>query len=110
MASAAQLVRPTRGRADALAAGPRSDRGSIAWERNKGDLRKLIKYWTVGLGAARIGWGRPCDFCSCFNHLLKYIKDDHETRGFCARLHHRVLGVWPGREDHHGHTGRHCPC
>jgi hypothetical protein len=110
MASAAQLVRPTQRRAAALAASPGSDKGRIAWERNKGDISKLIKYWTVGEGAAKIGWGRPCDFCSCVSHLLPHIKKDHETRGFCARLHHRVLGVWPGREDHHGHKGRHCPC
>lgn len=88
----------------------RSEKGSAEWERNKGDISHLIKYWTRGLGAAKIGWGKPCDFCSCVHQLEKYVPPA-QVRGFCARLHHRVLGVWPGREDGHGHhKGKHCPC
>jgi hypothetical protein len=108
MAEVSSLSSSLRAVADEFA---RSEKGSVAWERNKGDLSKLIKYWTRGEGAARIGWGKPCDFCSCVAHLAKYIPNDHELRGFCARLHHRALGVWPGREDGHGHhKGKHCPC
>lgn len=84
----------------------RSEKGSIAWKRNEGDIRKLIKYWAHGEGAAKIGWGKPCDFCSCVNHLRKYIPGDHEVKGFCARLHKRATGKWPGPRS----KGKHCPC
>lgn len=83
----------------------RSRRGSIAWERNKGDISKLIKYWTRGEGGAKIGWGAPCDFCSCLTHLAKYVPPA-QVKGFCAKLHHRATGTWPGPRGH----GKHCPC
>lgn len=87
----------------------RSNRGSIAWQRNKGDISKLIKYWTVGKGRARIGWGKPCDFCSCVRILRRYVPR-HMVKGFCARLHHRALGTWPGREKGGRHGKGHCNC
>lgn len=83
----------------------RSHKGDIAWERNKGDISKLIKYWTRGEGAALIGWGEPCDYCSCLAHLAKYVRAD-EVHGFCARLHKRATGSWPGPRS----KGKHCPC
>lgn len=96
-------------RPGSFARSPRSEEGRIAWDRNKGNIGNLIKYWTRGKGGVLIGWGAPCDFCSCLDHLAKYVPPT-QVKGFCAKLHHRVLGVWPGREDHHGHKGKHCPC
>lgn len=83
----------------------RSQRGSQAWERNKGDISKLIRYWTRGEGAAKIGWGKPCDFCSCLNQLRKYVPTA-QLKGFCARLHRRATGSWPGPRG----SGKGCPC
>ncbi len=90
---------------DLVATFARSNKGSIAWEKNKGDISKLIRYWTSGPGAAKIGWGRPCDFCSCVNHLRKYL-EGRKLKGFCARLHKRATGKWPGPRG----KGKHCPC
>jgi hypothetical protein len=83
----------------------RSHKGDIAWERNKGDISKLIKYWSRGEGAAKIGWGAECDFCSCLAHLAKYVPPG-QVKGFCARLHKRATGKWPGPRS----KGDHCPC
>lgn len=83
----------------------RSHKGDIAWQRNKGDISKLIRYWTHGKGAAKIGWGAPCDFCSCLLHLRKYVPPV-QVKGFCAKLHRRAMGRWPGPRSH----GKHCPC
>lgn len=83
----------------------RSHKGDIAWERNKGDISKLIKYWSRGKGAALIGWGAECDFCSCLAHLAKYVPAG-QVKGFCARLHKRATGKWPGPRS----KGDHCPC
>lgn len=84
---------------------PRAEFASAEWERNKGNLRNLIKYWTRGEGAAKIGWGKPCDFCSCLRHLRKYVPPS-QVKGFCARLHRRATGSWPGPRG----QGKHCPC
>jgi hypothetical protein len=83
----------------------RSRKGDIAWKRNEGDISKLIKYWTRGEGAGLIGWGAPCDFCSCVAHLAKYVPPE-KLKGFCAKLHKRATGKWPGPRS----KGKHCPC
>jgi hypothetical protein len=88
-----------------LAEFARSHKGDIAWERNKGDVSKLIKYWSRGEGAALIGWGAECDFCSCLAHLSKYVPAG-QVKGFCARLHKRATVKWPGPRS----KGDHCPC
>lgn len=83
----------------------RSRKGDDAWRRNQGDISKLIRYWTVGPGRAKIGWGKPCDFCSCVNQLRKYVPAA-QLKGFCARLHRRAVGRWPGPRS----AGKKCPC
>jgi hypothetical protein len=83
----------------------RSNKGSIEWERNKGDISKLIKYWTRGKGGLLIDWGAPCDFCSCVAHLSRYVPPQ-QVKGFCAKLHKRATGKWPGPRG----KGKHCPC
>ncbi len=84
----------------------RSRRDAAEWERNKGDVSKLIKYWTRGEGRAKIGWGKPCDFCSCVRELAKYVPPA-QLKGFCAKLHRRAVGRWPGPRSKHGDR---CPC
>jgi hypothetical protein len=73
---------------------------------NKGNEETLIRYWTEGEGAAKIRWGEPGDFDRC---VTEVTKDAHgkvpEVKGYCANLHHRALGVWPGQEDEGGSHG-----
>lgn len=84
----------------------RSRRGDAAWKRNQGDISKLIRYWTSGKGGkTKIGWGKPCDFCSCLSELRKYVPPN-QVKGFCARLHRRAMGRWPGPRS----QGKNCPC
>lgn len=68
----------------------------------KGNAETLKKYWTEGEGAAKIRWGEPHDFDRC---VAEVTKDAHgevpDVKGYCANLHKRALGVWPGQEDKH---------
>lgn len=57
----------------------------------------LAEYWTTGEGAAKIRWGTNGDFNRCREQLAKYVTPG-QLSGMCANLHHRALGVWPGRE------------
>lgn len=66
--------------------------------RHPVDTERLMAYWAEGEGAAKIRWGEPNDFYRCEAHLGKYVSPG-ELKGLCANLHHRALGVWPGRED-----------
>jgi hypothetical protein len=68
-----------------------------------------MRYWSSGKGAAKIGWGRPCDFCACLRQLRKYVKNPRYLRGLCANLHKRVLGKWPAEHDL-DKKNRNCPC
>lgn len=70
----------------------------------RGNAERLRQYWTVGKGRAKIGWGAPGDFNRCVNQLSKYMTRS-QAKGYCANLHHRALGVWPGQE-HGGRKGR----
>ena len=92
-------------------ASARSAKGRVAWEKNKGNIAPLIKYWTVGKGGRlKIIWGAPCDFCRCVSHLSEYVPPG-QLKGFCAKLHKKALGVWPGQESgSHGKKGKKCGC
>jgi hypothetical protein len=57
----------------------------------------LAEYWTHGEGAAKIRWGESGDFDRCRSNLASYVNPT-QLSGMCANLHHRALGVWPGRE------------
>lgn len=70
---------------------------------------RLMRYWTRGPGAAKIGWGKPCDFCSCLRQLRKYVPA-RMLKGLCANLHHRALGEWPGEHTVGRDKDRDCPC
>ena len=58
------------------------------------NYQKLVRYWTVGEGAAKIRWGTPGDFTRCVRHLQKY--DGVQAKGQCAKWHKMLNGFWPG--------------
>lgn len=61
----------------------------------RGNLAVLIRYWTREAGAAKVGWGRSGDLLRCFRLLARYVPPN-QVKGFCARLHKRATGKWPG--------------
>lgn len=60
------------------------------------NVERLRQYWGFGQGALKIRWGTPHDFDRCVRELRRYIPSEREAEGFCANLHKRVLGGWPG--------------
>jgi hypothetical protein len=56
---------------------------------------RLKAYWAEGEGAAKIRWGVPGDFDRCLSHVGKYMGEGM-AKGFCANMHHRATGGWPG--------------
>lgn len=66
----------------------------------RGNLAVLIRYWTVGKGRARIRWGTGGDFNRCVRILSRYVPPA-QVHGFCAKLHKRTTGKWPGRRGGH---------
>lgn len=67
--------------------------------KKRGNAETLRRYWTTGEGAPKIVWGRPGDFKACVKKLRKYLRD---PEGYCANLHHRATGEWPGPKAHGG--------
>ena len=59
-----------------------------------GDAEKLRRYWTVGAGGLAIRWNTPGDFGRCVKKLERHMPGRAE--GYCARLHKRATGVYPG--------------
>jgi len=57
-----------------------------------------MRYWAEGEGAAKIRWGEPGDFDRAVRHLTEVGVPLGEVKGLAANLHHRALGVWPGKE------------
>ncbi len=98
LATSAQEVIPTLDRSVHTAAGSSRSGGA-----HRGNLAVLIRYWTVGKGLsgrAKIGWGAAGDFNRCVRRLSKYVPPG-QVKGFCARLHKRATGKWPGRGRDH---------
>lgn len=64
---------------------------------------KLRRYWSTGRGGAKIRWTAPGsgDFMRCYRHLRKYM--GIRAKGYCANLHKRNTGVWPGDRRNTGH-------
>ena len=63
-------------------------------DRNRGQAEKLRRYWTVGLGGAKIRWGTPGDWTRCHRHLAKYL--GKRSAGYCSLRHKEMTGMWPG--------------
>lgn len=61
---------------------------------------QLVRYWTKGEGAIRIGWGRPGggDFNRCVRELRSEGVAEKYLKGECNKLHRIALGVAPGQE------------
>lgn len=59
----------------------------------------LRRYWTTGEGALKIRWGTPGDFRRCVRQLNKHMPGPGQAEGYCANLHRRSTGIYPG---HHG--------
>ena len=57
---------------------------------------RLKRYWAEGAGRAKINWGVPGDFDRCLAEVGKYIHDPGMLKGFCANMHKRATGGWPG--------------
>lgn len=57
---------------------------------------RLKAYWGWGQGSFLIRWGTPGDFTRCDRELSRHIPSERMRKGFCANLHHDVLGYWPG--------------
>lgn len=66
--------------------------GKEVTPQDKRNTDRLHRYWAVGQGAAKINWGVKGDFDRCVMNLGKYIRD---AEGYCAKMHHEVLGYWP---------------
>lgn len=54
---------------------------------------RLKRYWTVGLGAAKIAWATPGDLTRCHMHLAKYVGSENAW-GLCQTYHKAATGRW----------------
>lgn len=80
--------------------GPLEGKAAGGADQNRGGAEKLRRYWTVGPGAAKIGWGTPGDFDRCVRELRPHMGE--RAKGYCSLRHTDVLGVPPGK----GHGGK----
>lgn len=64
---------------------------------------KLRRYWSTGRGAAKIKWNLPSDWRRCYRQLFKYM--GVRAKGYCADLHKRNTGMWPGDRRNRGVRG-----
>lgn len=72
--------------------------GIVATNRaddRRGNAETLRRYWTVGLGGVKIGWGTPGDWRRCVVELTPHMGE--RARGYCNLLHKRATGRYPGR-------------
>ncbi|HEY5881436.1 MAG TPA: hypothetical protein VIU11_21180, partial [Nakamurella sp.] len=59
------------------------------------NAEKLRRYWSIGgKGGAKIRWGTGSDFTRCVKYLRKYLGG--RAKGYCANMHKRNTGMWPG--------------
>jgi hypothetical protein len=64
------------------------------WDRNRGNAERLRRYWTSGIGGAKIAWGTPRDWTRCVAHLSKYL--GIRAKGYCNLRHFEMNGYYPG--------------
>ena len=69
--------------------------GREATPRDAASTERLMRYWAVGEGAAKIQWGVPGDFDRCVVELGKYVGPSI-VKGLCSDLHQRATGSRPG--------------
>lgn len=63
------------------------------------NAERLRRYWTTGKGGASIRWGTKGDFRRCVRKTRRHLGPGAE--GYCAKLHRRATGQWPGRGRKH---------
>lgn len=56
----------------------------------------LVRYWTAGVGGAKIKWGIRGDWNRCRRNLIKYLKSDYQAKASCNELHKIATGRWTG--------------
>lgn len=66
---------------------------------DKRNTDRLHAYWSKGQGSIRIAWGTEGDWTRCVANLSKYMSD---AEGYCSKMHHEVLGYWPGDKRNQG--------
>lgn len=59
-----------------------------------GNAETLRRYWSTGKGSTQIRWNTSGDFTRCVKAVQKYLGP--RAKGYCARLHKRNTGAWPG--------------
>lgn len=65
---------------------------------------RLRQYWTTGPGALKIKWGTPGDYRRCVRELTPHM--GVRSKGYCANLHKRANGMWPGEHKGKNPLGR----
>jgi len=63
-------------------------------DRNRGGAEKLRRYWTRGIGGAKIMWNTPGDWTRCVRYLSKYMGP--RAKGYCQLRHKEMTGVYTG--------------
>lgn len=63
-------------------------------DRNRGNAARLRRYWTKGVGAAKIRWGTPGDWRRCVRYLSKHM--GVRAKGYCQLRHKEATGVYTG--------------
>jgi hypothetical protein len=63
-------------------------------DRNRGNAEELRRYWTRGVGGAKIMWGTPGDWTRCVRQLSKYMGP--RAKGYCQLRHKDMTGVYTG--------------
>lgn len=61
-----------------------------------GDAAPLLRWWSTGIGGAKIGWGTDGDFDRCVAEASQHLPPE-QVKGFCANRHHQALGYWPSQ-------------
>ena len=69
------------------------------------NVRRLERYWTIGEGGLKIRWMTPGDMTRCMRYLAKYMPRKDMHAGYCAKLHHKMTGTWPGDHRNVGMAG-----
>lgn len=69
--------------------------GREATPEDAESTERLMRYWSEGPGAAKIGWNSPGDFDRCVVELGKYVSPGI-VKGLCSNLHQRATGARPG--------------
>jgi len=63
-------------------------------DRNRGNAENLRRYWTRGIGGAKIMWNTPGDWTRCVRYLSKYMGP--RAKGYCQLRHKEMTGVYTG--------------